>query len=104
MSAQLSLLDLLPAVKVRGIVNEADLIRALRGGTYTLSDMYRFAEEAGLADRPGGRKRIQDGKEQYRRRLRTALYRARSHGPAHTARMRALCPPKPAPGAPGPAR
>lgn len=54
--------------------NEADLIRTLKHGTYTLTDLYRLAEETGLADRPGGRKRIQDGKEQYRRRVRSALY------------------------------
>lgn len=55
--------------------NEADLVRALEPGTYTLQDIYRHAVDTGLADRPGGRKRIEDGREQYKRRVRTALYR-----------------------------
>ncbi|MEV6929004.1 hypothetical protein AB0M46_31545 [Dactylosporangium sp. NPDC051485] len=50
---------------------EADLLRTPDTGTYTLTD--RRAEAAGPADRPRGRKRIQDGKEQYKRRVRSAL-------------------------------
>ncbi len=62
---------------------EADLIRTLQPGSrVTLQDLYRMAEETGLADRPGGRTVIQDGKEQYKRRVRTALYQARRTGRA----------------------
>lgn len=61
---------------------EADLLRTLESGTYTVGELYRMAEAAGLADRPGGRKRIQDGKEQYRRRVRTALQGLRRQGRA----------------------
>lgn len=62
--------------------NEADLVRTLESGTYTCSDLYKMCEEVGLADRPGGRKRIQDGREQYKRRLRSALQDARRQGRA----------------------
>lgn len=62
--------------------NEADLLRTLESGTYTVQDLYRLAEEAGLADRPGGRTRIQDGKEQYKRRVRSALHHLRQQGRA----------------------
>ncbi len=60
---------------------ETDMVRALAAGTYTLKDLYRMAEETGLADRPGGRTIIQDGMPQYRRRVRSAVY--------HEARRRA---------------
>lgn len=61
---------------------EADLLRTLESGTYTVSDLYRRAERAGLADRPGGRKVIQDGKEQYKRRVRSALQHLKRQGKA----------------------
>jgi DNA modification methylase len=61
---------------------EADLLRTLEAGTYTVGDLYKLAERAGLADRPGGRKRIQDGKEQYKRRVRAALQTLRKQGKA----------------------
>lgn len=61
---------------------EADLLRMLGTGTYSLTELYRRAEAAGLADRPGGRKRIQDGKEQYKRRVRSALQTLRRQGRA----------------------
>lgn len=64
---------------------EADLLRTLEAGTYTVSDLYQHAERAGLADRPGGRKRIQDGKEQYKRRVRSALQTLRRQGRARRA-------------------
>lgn len=59
---------------------EADLVRTLEQGTYTLQDLYRRAEASGLADRPGGRTRIQDGREQYKRRVRSAVYAAQRQG------------------------
>lgn len=61
---------------------EADLLRTLERGTYTVAELYALAERAGLADRPGGRRRIQDGKEQYKRRVRTALQGLRRQGRA----------------------
>lgn len=59
---------------------EADLLRTLEAGTYCLRDLYALAEGAGLADRPGGRRRIQDGQEQYKRRVRSALQQMRKEG------------------------
>lgn len=64
---------------------EADLLRTLERGTYTLPELYALAEEAGLADRPGGRTIIQDGREQYRRRIRSALQTLRRQGRARQA-------------------
>lgn len=64
---------------------ERDLVRTLKGGTYTMGELYRLAEAAGLADRPGGRDVIQDGKEQYKRRLRSAVYAERRAGRARPA-------------------
>ena len=61
---------------------EADLLRTLRTGTYTVSNLYELAEAKGLADRPGGRERIQDGKEQYKRRVRSALQQLKRQGRA----------------------
>jgi len=61
---------------------EADLLRTLSAGTYTVAELYAQAERAGLADRPGGRVRIQDGKEQYKRRVRSALQTLRRQGRA----------------------
>jgi len=67
--------------RLKPLKTEADMIRALRGGgTFTMPQLYRIAERVGLADRPGGRKRIQDGREQYKRRVRSALYAAHRHG------------------------
>ncbi len=64
---------------------EADLLRTLERGTYTLQDLYRRAEQEGLADRDGGRDRIQDGQARYKRRMRTALYRFHKQGAARRA-------------------
>lgn len=61
---------------------ESDLLRTLESGTYTLTELYEHAEQAGLADRPGGRTVIQDGREQYKRRVRSALYALRAKGRA----------------------
>src|SRR5690606_8676913 len=61
---------------------EADLLRSLETGTYTLSELYRLAEDAGLADRAGGRERIQDRQERYKRRVRSALQHLRRQGRA----------------------
>ncbi len=61
---------------------EADLLRTLQAGTYTLPDLYRLAEQTGLADRPGARERIQDGQARYKRRVRTALYALHRQGRA----------------------
>ena len=65
-----------------GLQTEADLLRNLTAGTYTVQDLYRRAEAVGLADRPGGRAVIQDGKEQYKRRVRSALQTMRRQGRA----------------------
>jgi DNA modification methylase len=59
---------------------EADMLRALRPGTYTVGDLYRRAEQNGLAERNGGRDRIQDGKERYKRRVRSALQSLKRQG------------------------
>jgi methylase of polypeptide subunit release factors len=58
------------------------MLRALAQGTYSLSALYRLAEDEGLADRPGGRTIIQDGAQQYRRRVRSALQQLRREGRA----------------------
>jgi DNA modification methylase len=61
---------------------EADMLRTLEAGTYLLTDLYRRAEQAGLADRPGARQVIQDGQEQYKRRVRSALQALKRQGRA----------------------
>ena len=68
---------------------EADLLRTLATGVYTVSGLYRMAEAVGLADRPGGRRVIQDGKEQYKRRVRSALQALKRQGRARPAEGRA---------------
>ena len=68
---------------------EANLLRTLTTGTYTVQELYRRAERAGLADRPGGREVIQDGNEQYKRRVRSAIQGLRRQGRAHPAGDRA---------------
>jgi hypothetical protein len=67
----------------------ADLVRTLGDGTYCLQDVYRHAEQFGLADRPGARDDAGDGQAKYKRDIRAALYaeerrrgRARRTGPA----------------------
>ena len=67
---------------------EADLLRTLKG-TYALKDLYRLVEEAGLADRDGGRELIQDGQERYKRRTRTALYYLGRRGKARPSERQA---------------
>lgn len=74
--------DAVGRLRTAPLRTEADMIRALRGGSYPLPQLYRIAEGVGLADRPGGRKRIQDGQEQYKRRVRAALYAANRAGRA----------------------
>jgi hypothetical protein len=59
---------------------ESDLLRTLEAGCYTLPELYRLAEQAGLADRPGARTVIQDGQEQYKRRVRSALQALKRQG------------------------
>ncbi len=59
-----------------------DLIRTLDEGTYQLSDLYARAEREGLADRPGGRDRVQDGQARYKRDVRNALQAHRRRGRA----------------------
>lgn len=61
---------------------EADLLRTLEAGTYTVQDLYRRAEAAGLADRPDGRKVIRDGQRKYQHRVRSALQTLRRQGRA----------------------
>ncbi len=74
--------EALDRVRGKPLRNEYDLVRALAGGTVTLPLLYKVAERTGLADRPGGRKKIQDGQQQYRRRVRTAIYAAQKAGRA----------------------
>jgi DNA modification methylase len=62
--------------------NEYDMIRALEGGAYTLPQLYEIAERTGLADRPGGRERMNNGQKRYTRRVRAALYAAHRAGNA----------------------
>jgi hypothetical protein len=64
---------------------ESDLLRTLEAGCYTLPELYRLAERAGLADRPGARTVIQDGQEQYKRRVRSALQTLKRQGHARQA-------------------
>lgn len=64
---------------------EADLLCTLDAGCYTLPELYRLAERVGLADRPGARTVIQDGQEQYKRRLRSALQTLKRQGRARPA-------------------
>ena len=61
---------------------ESDVLRTLESGTYTLPELYGRAQRAGLADRPGGREVIQDGQEQYKRRVRSALQTLKRQGRA----------------------
>lgn len=61
---------------------EADMLRALSSGTYTVAELYARAERTGLADRTGGRATIQDGQAQYKRRVRSALQTLRRQGRA----------------------
>lgn len=68
---------------------EADLLRTLEHGCYTVPELYRLAEDAGLADRPGARTIIQDGQQQYKRRVRSALQSLKRQGRAHPAGERA---------------
>ncbi len=63
--------------------NEGDLLRSLAAGVYTVQELYRMAEETGLADRPGGRDRTQDGNEQFKRRVRSAVQHLKAKGRAH---------------------
>jgi hypothetical protein len=59
---------------------EADLLRALDEGTYVLPVLYRMAEEAGFADRPGARDVLRDGQERYKHRIRSALQTVKRQG------------------------
>lgn len=61
---------------------EADMVRTLANGTYTVRSLYELAEAHGLADRPGGRARCQDGQAVYKRRVRTALQHLKRTGRA----------------------
>jgi len=70
---------------VTALRTETDLLRTLERGCYTLADLYRLAERAGLADRADGRRIIQDGQEQYKRRVRSALQTLKRHGRARPA-------------------
>lgn len=51
--------------------------------------MYRLAVDAGLAERSGGRRVIQDRQEQYKRRVRSALQALKRTGQARPAGDRA---------------
>ncbi|MFK3984508.1 DNA-methyltransferase [Micromonospora sp. NPDC050397] len=64
---------------------EADLLLTLERGCYSLPELYRLAEQAGLADRNGGRWIIQDGQAQFKRRLRSALQTLKRQGQARPA-------------------
>lgn len=63
-----------------------DLLRTLEAGTYTVGDLYAMADRTGIADQPGGRKVIQDGREQYKRRVRSALQHLKAKGNARCVR------------------
>ena len=65
---------------------EADMVRALGSGTYTLSELYELAETAGLAERDGGRDLVQDGQERFKRRVRNALQALKRTGSARQQR------------------
>ncbi|MEV4212617.1 site-specific DNA-methyltransferase [Micromonospora sp. NPDC049662] len=67
---------------VRPLRTAADLLRTLESGCYTLPELYQLAERVGLADRADGRRIIQDGQEQYKRRIRSALQSLRRQGRA----------------------
>jgi hypothetical protein len=71
------------------LCTEADLLRTLAAGTYSLPELYRRAVDAGLAERPGGRRIIQDGQEQYKRRVRSALQALKRAGRARPGAGRA---------------
>jgi DNA modification methylase len=60
---------------------EADLIRTLEG-TWTLGELHRLVEDAGIAGRDGGYDRIQDGKHRYKRRVRSCLQHLKAAGRA----------------------
>lgn len=70
---------------MRPLRTESDLLRTLEAGCYTLPELYRLAEHAGLADRPGGRAVVQDGQAQYKRRVRSALQTLKRQGRARPA-------------------
>jgi methylase of polypeptide subunit release factors len=70
---------------VSALRTEADLLRTLERGCYTLPELYRLAEQAGLTERPGARTVIQDGQQQYKRRVRSALQSLKRQGRARPA-------------------
>lgn len=74
----------MPAMQ-RPLRTEADLVRALGPGAYTLAELYREAERRGLADRPGGRDDAGDGQPKWKRRMRSAVYAERRRGRARAA-------------------
>lgn len=61
---------------------EADLIRSLEG-TWTLAELHRLVEDAGIAGRDRGYDRIQDGKHRWKRRVRSTLQTLKKSGKAH---------------------
>jgi hypothetical protein len=73
------------ALGVKPLRTEADLLRTLEAGVYSLPELYRLAVDAGLAERPGGRQVIQDRQEQYKRRVRSALQALKRAGRARPA-------------------
>ena len=59
---------------------EADVVRTLRAGTYTLDELYRIVETTEDVTRDGGLDEIHPGDRRWRRRVRGALQHARAKG------------------------
>jgi site-specific DNA-methyltransferase (adenine-specific) len=59
---------------------EADVVRALGDGTYTLDELYALCEAQADVDRDGGRDAIHPGDERWRRRVRGVLMNLKASG------------------------
>jgi len=59
---------------------EADVVRTLRAGTYTLDELYRLVEATVDVTRDSGTDEIHPGDRRWRRRVRGALQQARAKG------------------------
>jgi len=62
------------------IRTEADVVRTLKAGTYTLDELYRLTEATVDITRDGGMDEIHPGDRRWRRRLRGALQHASAKG------------------------
>ena len=61
---------------------EADVVRALGDGTYTLEELYALCEDQADVDRDGGHDAIHPGDERWRRRVRGVLQNLKASGRA----------------------